>query len=81
MKFTERGQSDLFRRAQAHFETLWEDSEFQPYDPANPQHRAALGVALQREAGDDVIARPTYFDLQPKAYQQQMLDQLHNERE
>ena len=81
VKFTERGQSDLFGRAQAHFETLWEDSEFQPYDPANPQHRAALGVALQREAGDDVIARPTYFDLQPKAYQQQMLDQLHNERE
>lgn len=81
VKFTERGQSDLFGRAQAHFETLWEDSEFQPYDPANPQHRAALGVALQREAGDDLVARPTYFDLQPKAYQQQMLDQLHNERE
>lgn len=81
VKFTERGQSDLFGRAKAHFETLWEDSEFQPYDPANPQHRAALGVALQREAGDDLVARPTYFDLQPKAYQQQMLDQLHNERE
>jgi superfamily II DNA or RNA helicase/HKD family nuclease len=81
VKFTERGQSDLFGRAQAHFETLWEDSEFQPYDPANPQHRAALGVALQREAGDDLVARPTYFDLQPKAYQQQMLDQLHNERD
>lgn len=81
VKFTERGQSDLFGRAQAHFETLWEDSEFQPYDPANPQHRAALGVALQREAGDDLVARPTYFDLQPKAYQQQMLDQLHKERD
>jgi len=81
VKFTERGQSDLFGRAKAHFETLWEDSEFQPYDPANPQHRAALGVALQREAGDDLVARPTYFDLQPKAYQQQMLDQLHNERD
>lgn len=81
VKFTERGQSDLFGRAKAHFETLWEDSEFQPYDPANPQHRAALGVALQREAGDDLVARSTYFDLQPKAYQQQMLDQLHNERD
>lgn len=81
VKFTERGQSDLFGRAKAHFETLWEDSEFQPYDPANPQHRAALGVALQREAGDDLVARPTYFDLQPKAYQQQMLDQLQNERD
>lgn len=81
VKFTERGQPDLFGRARAHFETLWEDHEFQPYDPANPAHRAALGEALKREAGDDVVARPTFFDLQPKAYQQQMLDQLQNERD
>lgn len=81
VKFTERGQADLFGRAKAHFETLWEDHEFQPYDPANPGHRVALGEALKREAGDDLIARPTFFDLQPKAYQQQMLDQLRNERD
>lgn len=81
VKFTERGQADLFGRARAHFETLWEDREFQPYDPANPGHRKALGEALKREAGDDLIARPTFFDLQPKAYQQQMLDQLQNERD
>jgi HKD family nuclease len=34
-KFTERGQPELFERACAHFETLWEDSEFQRYDPAD----------------------------------------------
>lgn len=72
----------MFERAKAHFETLWEDSEFQVYDPANPVHRAALGEALKRESGDDIIiARPTYFDLQPKAYQQEMLDQLQIERD
>ncbi|KAB2918409.1 MAG: DUF3427 domain-containing protein [Dechloromonas sp.] len=81
VKFTERGQSDLFERARAHFETLWEDSEFQRYDPANPAHRQALGEALKRESGEDIVARPTYFDLEPKAYQQEMLDQLHVERE
>lgn len=81
VKFTERGQSDLFEHAKAHFETLWDDTEFQPYDPANPQHRRALGEALQREAGHDLIARPTYFDLQPKRYQQDMLEQLQIERE
>ncbi|HRO54010.1 MAG TPA: DUF3427 domain-containing protein [Alicycliphilus sp.] len=81
VKFTERGQGDLFEHAKAHFETLWEDSEFQPYDPSNPQHRCALGEALQREAGSDILARPTYFDLQPKRYQQDMLEQLQIERE
>jgi len=81
VKFTQRGQADLFERAKAHFETLWEDNEFQTYDPSNPQHRIALGEALKRESGEDVIARPTYFDLQPKAYQQEMLDQLQIERE
>ena len=81
VKFTERGQADLFARASAHFETLWEDSEFQRYDPANPAHRQALGEALKRESGEDIVARPTYFDLEPKAYQQEMLDQLQIERD
>ena len=81
VKFTERGQTDLFARAKAHFETLWEDSEFQTYDPANASHRVALRDALQRESGDDIVARPTFFDLQPKTYQQEMLDQLQIERE
>ncbi|MDI3515642.1 MAG: hypothetical protein PWP40_2871 [Rhodocyclaceae bacterium] len=81
VKFTERGQPDLFERASAHFETLWEDREFQAYDSANPAHRQALGEALRRESGDELIARPTYFDLEPKAYQQEMLDQLQIERD
>lgn len=81
VKFTERGQADLFERAKAHFETLWDDNEFQVYDPSNPLHRKALGEALKRESGSDVIARPTYFDLEPKTYQQEMLDQLQIERD
>ncbi len=71
VKFTERGQADLFERAKAHFETLWEDNEFQVYDPKNPLHRVALGEALKRESGEDIVARPTFFDLEPKTYQQE----------
>lgn len=81
VKFTERGQPDLFERARAHFETLWEDKEFQAYDPTNPMHRVALGEALRRESGEEIVARPTFFDLEPKTYQQEMLDQLQIERE
>ena len=80
-KFTERGQPELFERARAHFETLWEDSEFQRYDPADPAHRSALREALRRESGEDILARPTFFELAPKAYQQEMLDQLQLERD
>lgn len=81
VKFTERGQPDLFERAKAHFETLWEDNEFQVYDPSNHAHRMALGEALRRESGDDIVARPTYFDLEPKTYQQEMLERLQLERD
>lgn len=81
VKFTQRGQKALFERALAHFETLWEDREFQAYDHRNFSHRRALGQALQKEAG--LMAMPVqagFFDLQPKSYQLQMLEQLQLER-
>ena len=80
VKFTEQGQEELFARARANFETLWEDREFQRYDPENAVHRTALENALTREAGHGLPVRLTFFDLEPKSYQQDMLDQLHAER-
>ena len=82
VKLTQRGQGNLFTRAEAHFETLWADSEFQRYDPENAEHRHALATALGREAnGGAVPATPLgFFDLQPKTYQQDMLEQLAAER-
>ena len=80
VKFTEKGQEELFARARANFETLWEDREFQRYDPENAVHRTALENALRREAGHGLPVRLTFFDLEPKSYQQEMLDQLHAER-
>ena len=81
VKFTEQGQEELFARARANFETLWEDREFQRYDPENAVHRTALENALTREAGHGLPVRLTFFDLEPKSYQQDMLDQLHAERQ
>ena len=81
IKITQRAQEPLFARAAAHFETLWADSEFQRYDPANSDHREALAVALRREAGgNDTVGTAAFFDLQPKTYQQEMLEQLAAER-
>lgn len=81
VKLTQRGQQTLFSRAVAHFETLWADSEFQRYDPDNVEHRRALALALGRESGfGEPSSAIAFFDLQPKTYQQEMLEQLANER-
>jgi superfamily II DNA or RNA helicase len=83
VKLTQRAQAALFARAVAHFETLWEDNEFQRYDPENLDHRRALAAALGREsfgAGDASNVIASFFDLQPKTYQQDMLEQLAAER-
>lgn len=83
VKLTQRAQQNLFSRAAAHFETLWADSEFERYDPHSPEHRRALADALQRESfggGSDDTLAPRFFDLRPKNYQQEMLDQLAAER-
>lgn len=81
VKLTQRAQEALFSRAVAHFETLWADSEFQRYDPDNVEHRQALAAALGRESfGGEPAAQIGFFDLQPKTYQQEMLEQLATER-
>lgn len=80
VKFTERAQGELYARAIAHFDTLWEDPEFQHYDPNNQSHRIALDRALGREAGGTQATLVSFFELQPKTYQQDMLEQLANER-
>lgn len=81
VKLTQRAQEALFERAAAHFETLWADNEFERYDPDDPLHRRALSEALSRESfGGDAALPASFFDLQPKTYQQDMLEQLAAER-
>lgn len=85
VKLTQRVQESLFARAVAHFETLWADNEFQRYDPDNVRHREALAAALSTEAfagGNSAMSSTpiSFFDLQPKTYQQDMLEQLASER-
>ena len=83
VKLTQRAQAELFARAGAHFETLWADNEFQHFDPRDPAHQQALKEALRRERpGSDGVSDSIlrFFDLQPKTYQQDMLEQLLSER-
>ncbi len=84
VKFTQKGQIALFNRAKAHFETLWQDEEFQTYDPNNNAHHQALHDALVREKGgsyDVPQSIITFFDIQPKPFQRILLNQLQTERD
>ena len=81
IKITQRGQPALFDNATAQFETLWADREFNAYDPANEAHRVALAQALSSERPQAEPLTAGFFDVQPKAYQQEILEQLDAERQ
>ncbi|NGZ88544.1 DEAD/DEAH box helicase family protein [Duganella aceris] len=88
VKFSQARDVDLYMSACANFETLWNDGEFQQYNPHDASQRAALKAALgeQRRTpssqgqSNEPIAIHTWFELRPKAYQTEMLERLAAER-
>jgi superfamily II DNA or RNA helicase/HKD family nuclease len=70
---------DKFRGA---FESLWEDPEFEAYDPADDAHRARLRSALRHERGEtDRESQPRwFFTLRPYPFQLEILERLEAER-
>jgi len=88
LKIAQASDPSLFASASAHFETLWNDVEFQQYNPDDLTQRMTLESALKEqkgtgksnESGQDVIAIHTWFELRPKAYQLEMLNALAAER-
>ncbi len=83
VKVSQRTQSDLFARAAAEFECLWQDPEFQSFHPDDATQVQALDTALQKERGggsrtfsNHIIA----FDWVPRPFQRVMLEQLQSER-
>jgi superfamily II DNA or RNA helicase/HKD family nuclease len=83
LKIAQAREPALFESARARFEAHWADSDFQPYDPRDPRHVEALDAALRRQRMGTAPAVPvlrTWFDLQPRPFQQAMLDRLEQER-
>ena len=62
------------------FETLWQDPEFEDYDPRNDTHRIRLQAALgaERNAGSETTL--TLLSLRPYPFQEEILDRLAAER-
>ena len=80
VKFTENGQKSLYSRAQAHFETLWLDNEFQTYDPKNVEHVERLKESLKRESGSNSYSFSRFIDVDARPHQIEILEQLEDER-
>lgn len=89
LKVTQASNAELFATAGAHFETLWNDPEFQHYDPSDAKQRNILeetlveqrrGPSSRTRNEGEPIALQTWFELRPKSYQQEMLDRLAAER-
>lgn len=70
---------DKFRGA---FETLWQEGEFEPYDPRLEADRTRLRAALQDERGGGPRESRTrvFFTLRPYPFQQEILERLQAER-
>lgn len=81
VKFTQASQSDLYAAAQAQFESLWNDSEFESFDAESDLDIRRLNAALSQEGKSLNEGQPVWFELNPKAYQSEMLGRLARERE
>ncbi len=71
---------DILSKFEGHFESYWNDGEFEDYGDASVQERFRQALASEGRAGD---AEPTavLLDLKPYPYQQEILDRLLLERE
>ena len=65
------------------FDTLWNDDEFEAYDPAQDEHRTRLADALRIERGGDRSGSSAlaFLTLRPYPFQEAILDKLQAERE
>ena len=81
VKFTQAAQADLYVAAQAQFESLWNDPEFERFDADSEADLRRLSAALSEETRPADGGETVFFDLTPKAYQAEMLSRLARERE
>ena len=79
VKLTEYDQPATIQKINATFESYWNSSEFEFYNPAE---RERLNKALKAEKSyGEGTKREFFFDIRPYPYQQEILDRLNAERE
>jgi superfamily II DNA or RNA helicase/HKD family nuclease len=76
------GTPSLLHKFRATFDTYWNDSSFEPYDPDRDRDRLddALAEASGRTSHDRVTVTLAGLEVRPFAYQQEILDAVEAER-
>jgi superfamily II DNA or RNA helicase/HKD family nuclease len=82
VKLSEVEAPHIINRFRGAFESMWEDPDFEPFDPFQPAQCDRLRTALESaKPGSTRQSRPlVFFDLAPHPYQQEILNQLEAER-
>ena len=78
MKVTTKEVGHIIDKFQKTFDTYWQDSEFESFDPN--QHIEKLRIALKRERIHDRNDSAAYFDIKPFPFQEEILENLETER-
>lgn len=72
----------LMQKFRATFDSYWNGSEFEPYDPERDRDRLddALNEAAGRKHSDRITITPSFLQVRPFPYQQEILDAIEVER-
>jgi superfamily II DNA or RNA helicase len=80
LKASEAESRTIVEKFRGAFLSLWEDGEFERYNPDDGSHVRRLNAALSRE-GTAPRSDRFFFDLRPHEFQQAILEKLRVERE
>jgi len=81
LKVTSQEVPHIIEKSKSTFSTYWASRDFEPYHPDDQEHRIRLSTALKRAGGEltsDIP--PVFFDIEPHAYQKEILEKLQVER-
>ena len=81
VKVTEQESFDIVKKFIVSFESYWNDSSFELFDPNDPECCRRLKEELAKPNYDLINPRQLHLEFRPYAYQQEILDQLEAERE
>ena len=78
LKVTQKEIGHIIDKFKKTFETYWADKEFESY--ANGTDEVKLKTALKQHSSGDHRKLTAFFDISPKHYQKEILEQLESER-
>jgi len=78
IKITTKEIPQIIKKSIASFETYWQQSEFELYNPHTDKDK--FQRALKSERNDTTTNTLAFFDIKPYHYQQEILDNLEAER-